>query len=284
MVTIPTTPPEPLTLLTALSSMKAINRIFKDQLSVFYQFSPIRITAPFKLTDFISFEEGTYQAGTKDQIIKDKLTTINKWALGNIQLYEKIQEKTFEGMKEKYYTILGNGDTHSAYTERLRNPIVNPKNPQAQVFQFVFDDLPDFCKKVYDFIGSCLENPFDPKLPMTSIFYHQSQLDQQQPKPKSTTGYPDKWYALYHMICLAVDKDLPRFPKGCSNYEIVNYGKNHYGTGDGFRKNIRRFDINNMVAEVRSLPLKDKLKWKKIIINISNNDADIISWVNKRPN
>jgi len=263
--------------------MKAINGIFKDQLSVFYQFAPIRIIAPFKLTDFISFEESTYRAGTKDQIIKDKLITINKWAFENIQLWEKIQEKTFEGIRERCYTVFRNGDTHSANTERLRNPIANQKTPQSQAFQFIFDDLPDFCKKVYDFIGSCLENPFDPKLPIASIIYHQSPQDQQQPKPKSVTGYPDRWYALYHMICLVKHKELPRFSIGCSKDEIVNYGKDHYNTGDGFRKSFRQLDINNMVAHVLSLPVKDRPIWKRIIIDISNNDADIISWVNKQP-
>jgi len=108
--------------------------------------------------------------------------------------------------------------------------------------------------------------------------------ENQHTKPKSVTGYPDRWYAIYHMISLAAGKNFIQFERGASNAEILNYGNNHYGTGDGFRKCIQELDINKMVAFVRSLPIKDRKKWKKIIIDISNNDADILSWVKDKPN
>lgn len=94
---------------------------------------------------------------------------------------------------------------------------------------------------------------------------------------------PEKWYALYHMILVALGKQSIKTLDGTKE-TIIKFGKNQYGTDQGFYNTIRTIDLNNMVAFVRSLPKKDKNKWKEIIREISNNDADVISWLSKQPN
>ena len=66
-----------------------------------------------------------------------------------------------------------------------------------------------------------------------------------------------------------------------SKADIIKYGKEQYGTGQGFYRAFKDIDLNNMIAFIRSLPLKDKKQWKQIITDISKNDADVVSWLKK---
>ncbi|HPS51530.1 MAG TPA: hypothetical protein PK892_12560 [Bacteroidales bacterium] len=95
--------------------------------------------------------------------------------------------------------------------------------------------------------------------------------------------HADKWYALYHLILIAIGKQDKKTISGTKE-ETILFGKNQYQTGQGFYRIIKDLDLNNMVAFVRSLPKKDINKWKTIIRELSNNDADVISWLNKQPN
>ncbi|MEI8048917.1 MAG: hypothetical protein WCI92_16160, partial [Bacteroidota bacterium] len=93
--------------------------------------------------------------------------------------------------------------------------------------------------------------------------------------------YPEKWYAFLHMILINLSNEnqfLDNTKKG-----IIDVGTKKYGTGQGFYREIKNIDLNNMTAYIKSMLPKDRKKWKSIIIELSGNDADVISWVNKQP-
>lgn len=99
-----------------------------------------------------------------------------------------------------------------------------------------------------------------------------------QPEDKKV---PDKYFAALHLILILLGKE-PQIGNKSKN-EIIDLGKNKYRTGQGFYREIRNIDLLNMTAFIRSLPDKDRSKWKETIITISGNDADVISWINKQP-
>jgi len=92
---------------------------------------------------------------------------------------------------------------------------------------------------------------------------------------------PDRYYALLYQILVYLGKEPQIGNK--TKAEIIDFGKQKYGTGQGFYREIRSIDLNNMTAFVRSLQKNDRCKWRETIITISGNDADVISWVNKQP-
>jgi hypothetical protein len=92
--------------------------------------------------------------------------------------------------------------------------------------------------------------------------------------------YPDKWYAFYHWILIKCGKVKPI--EG-SKTEIIKFGQNKYGTGEGFYKEYKDFDMNNIPAYINSLSQKDRHKWKGIIKDISKNDNDVLLWLKKQP-
>lgn len=100
---------------------------------------------------------------------------------------------------------------------------------------------------------------------------------------KTKKKYPDKYYAWYHKILIALGK-AAQFTPG-ARQEIINYGKNKYGTkGHGFYQAFLDFDLNDKPRFVNSLIPKDKGKWKKIIMEISHDDKDVINYLKKYPN
>jgi hypothetical protein len=99
--------------------------------------------------------------------------------------------------------------------------------------------------------------------------------------PPEGKKVPDRYYALLYQILVYLGKEPQIGNK--TKAEIIDFGKQKYGTGQGFYREIRSIDLNNMTAFVRSLQKKDRGKWRETIITISGNDADVISWVNKQP-
>lgn len=102
---------------------------------------------------------------------------------------------------------------------------------------------------------------------------------------QSTVQYPDKYYAWYHKILIKLGKADPFLEK--DKQGIINYGRNKYQTKSGFYQAFNDFDIDSqkrMNGFVEKLSEKDKKKWKSIIIEISNNDADVINHLKNFPN
>ena len=95
--------------------------------------------------------------------------------------------------------------------------------------------------------------------------------------------YPDKYYAWYHGIKIIIGKSQ-NFPSNFEKKEIIEFGKNQYGTGEGFYKVINKLDLTQTYTFLKSMSTKDRAKWKTVIIDLSNKDADIISYLKKFPN
>ena len=94
--------------------------------------------------------------------------------------------------------------------------------------------------------------------------------------------YPDKYYAWYHKILIALGKEH-QFTPGAKQ-EIVNYGKSKYGTKGGFYQAYMEFDLTKRKEFVKGMTDRERKKWKKMIIEISNNDSDVISYLGNYPN
>ena len=94
--------------------------------------------------------------------------------------------------------------------------------------------------------------------------------------------YAEKYYAWYHRIKIAIGKADP-FPPGAKQ-EIINYGKEKYGTREGFYQAFITFKPEKQIAFVNSFTAKERKKWKSTIIEISGNDVDVIRYLENFPN
>lgn len=99
---------------------------------------------------------------------------------------------------------------------------------------------------------------------------------------KVTKRYPDKWFALLHAVYIKIGK-TDQFTVG-DKRSIIDYGSRRYGTGQGFYATFINIDLNDIHRTIRSFPSKDRPTWKQILIEVSENDADIIAWTGKQPN
>ena len=223
-------------------------------------FTSVKVAAPFPITDIDSFKKACAKA-IIPELHKD-LSELNRWAFANLKLYEN-----FEGRQAvsgfAYYTINADGRTVRRLGEKGLSVMVY--KPQAYV---ILLELNDFCRQLSEITTDYLEG-----------IRIQSLLALSQPVRK---GYPDKWYALYHMILIAIGKPVPNL-SDYTKAEKIKYGENQYGTGQDFYREFKVIDLNNITAYVRSLPPKDRKDYKKIITAISGNDADVISWLRKQP-
>lgn len=94
--------------------------------------------------------------------------------------------------------------------------------------------------------------------------------------------YPDKWYALLYRILVELGKKEPLSDK-MTAIEIIKYGKNRYKTGQGFYRELLNINYSGLNTYIKSMTQKDRVKWKKIITEISGQDADVVSWLKKQP-
>ena len=101
---------------------------------------------------------------------------------------------------------------------------------------------------------------------------------------KIGNNYPVHLFALTELIIRA---------SGSSNYNsnldmssaerVEKYGFDRFGIKNGFYQSFTNIDINNLLAHINSNP-KHKRTWKKSVIEISGNDADVISYLKHLPN
>jgi hypothetical protein len=276
------TPPEPQDITTALLSLDIISEVYRRQLEwrdiyakdlkrgevimiedmiaehgIFYW---ITIIAPFKITDFSSLNKCIIDKGTIQPEIRNTIKRILAVAKENIHLFETMESIPVDKLILAYFNV----DSQNNVTRLLGKLATEASNnPYKQVFNNY--QLDEYCNEVADFMSSCLAP------------------DQQKTTQVKVRDHPEKWYALFHMILMAIGKELPRLVSG-GKREIINYGREQYGTNQGFYQELKKIDLNNMTAYVRSLPLKDRKQWKNIITKISGNNADVISWLNKQPN
>lgn len=141
------------------------------------------------------------------------------------------------------------------YEERIRISNREPEGPEKQFYlQLLNFELSCLIKKTPEFM-----------------------------KYQKEGAYPEKWWAYYHAIKLALGKESP-FPNNFGKSEIIEYGRQTYNTGEGFYKTFMSIDINQTYSLVRSFNKRDRANFKKILTEISVNDADIVHFLNKLPN
>ena len=95
-------------------------------------------------------------------------------------------------------------------------------------------------------------------------------------------NYAEKYYAWYHRIKVAIGQ-ADAFPPGAKQV-IINYGKEKYGTKDGFYQAYIAFNIEKPTTFVKSLSDKDRRKWKRIIMEISSNNTKVKRYLENFPN
>jgi len=93
----------------------------------------------------------------------------------------------------------------------------------------------------------------------------------------------EKWYALLHMIYINMKKEVP-FEKKISKDELKKFGQEHYpftGSGYSFYVAVRHIQNLGIYKYIFELPKNDYRKWKRIIKEISDNNNEVITWVDK---
>lgn len=282
---------EGLTIETALIGMKAINKILTDRLLLggFWaqedekdklKFDQVIILAPFRLEVFNSFEK-FIRLYRNDKGILRALREIQRYAKANISLYFQGEDK--KAIIRTIYYEIQSGKVHRLSQKDCDKILgkevilVNAqeridfidKNPNRQVIPFMFI-LNSYCAAVNDHINRYLKI--------------QERDDDDKYYSLPSKSYPEKWYALYHLIAILIGKkDVPRFESG-SKGEIIEYAKTRYNAGETFYRELNRIELPRLTVYIKCLPPKDKAKWKEIITDISGNDAEIMLWLNKQPN
>lgn len=152
--------PAELDYLSALSSMKAIRKIF-ETLPNTDGFFGIYLEAPFQLLGFNGFEKSLHQCGTTDKVIQDKLTEIKQWADGNLQIFNRRRDENIRsGITTKYYVVNKNDDLTPLDTDKSVAGIGRTFTCQ----HYHLTDLYLFCKQVQDLATRVLANPFESKI------------------------------------------------------------------------------------------------------------------------
>lgn len=95
--------------------------------------------------------------------------------------------------------------------------------------------------------------------------------------------YPDKYYAWYHQILITLGKETS-FPGNFGKKEIIEFGRKRYNTGEGFYKHIKNLELTKTATFVQSMNKRDRNYWKVAIVDISNNDANVVSYIRGFPN
>ncbi len=175
--TIPTTPPEPLTLQTALFSLEGIRKIFTDQKGFYQKFEPIIISCPFAMLDNTGLEKDVYKLMAIDkQGIFKKLKVIHEWADGNMKFYEQhIRGREFENPEpwEKYYSFCNDQVYGTGFMSANGFPIAeeivkHPDNKQSREYPTLYWFY-DFCKNVHKFTSDFLSETVEPDQPTAQV-------------------------------------------------------------------------------------------------------------------
>lgn len=267
----------PYDLSAALTEMKAINKIFSDWLLYGgmkvpeeekdkVRFDKIVVLSPFSLIAIEPLKEGIKVHRNEKSLLSD-VKELKHWAEINTNLYSNGEGKSAVS-RTLYYEIRNEITVRVEGTQRIQF-IENHKD--RQVFLFMFE-LYLFCVEVKN-----LADRF--------IKFCEAQKDERDFNTPPD-HYPEKWYALYHLIALSVGKTLPTFAAG-SKEEIVLYAKNHYNIkGEGFYRAwiSPDYDLNKIPVLIANLSPKARTFWKTVIREISGNDAEVVLWLNRQVN
>lgn len=257
--------------------MKAINKIFSDWLLYGgtkvpekekdkVRFDKIIALLPFSLVDIEPLKEGLKVHRSEKSLLND-VKELKHWAEVNIQHYRNGEGKS--AVSRTLYYEIQNEITVRVQAEQRIKFIENQKD--KQVFLFMCE-LYLFCVEVNN-----LADRF--------IKFYETQKDERDFNTPPA-HYPEKWYALYHLIALAVGKKVPAFVDE-KKQEIIEFAQNHYGIkGETFYRTLISpdYDLNKLTVLIACLSPKDRKQWKSIIQEISGTDAEIVLWLNRQVN
>ena len=105
------------------------------------------------------------------------------------------------------------------------------------------------------------------------------------PPQEKQNKVPEKYYLLHSLIMIALGKEN-QFTDTTRD-GIQAYGRNKYKLDKAqtfyrwyHNKNI---DLLDMAKFVNGLSVKERPHWKKVVIDISGNDSDVITWLKNKP-
>lgn len=168
--TISSTPPEPLSILTALESLKGIRLIFDEQRKFYKRLQPIVISCPFSMLDTEGLKKDVFKALAVDKMAATlKLREIHQLAEGNIQFYEKrIQGKEYDSpepweVSYLYYSdsAVGAGFRSADGLPMAERIVRHPDNRQTKTYPLLFLFY-DFCLTVRKLTNSYLTEQAKP--------------------------------------------------------------------------------------------------------------------------
>lgn len=102
-------------------------------------------------------------------------------------------------------------------------------------------------------------------------------------KKEAKKKISEKWYALLHMIYIQMKKEIP-FEKKITKDELKEFGRKNYpikGSGHSFYMTIRLIENKGIYKYIFALTKCDFRKWKRTILEISENEQEIKLWMDK---
>jgi len=148
---------QPLDYHTATRSLKAIGKIFKDQLADNFFYTPIIILSPFRMDDFVNLERSIDQAIISRIYLHDILHELYDLSSLNIKFYNEIEKKTLEGQKEKCYVVNIDLGIFQPISQKGYDHIKH--QPSRQEFITLYF-LYEFCKQVQNLAFNRLNKVF----------------------------------------------------------------------------------------------------------------------------
>jgi hypothetical protein len=184
------------------------------------------------------------------------------------ELQEQISKESFIG-----YAWVSLGSVYAVDADWLQRSMVHFYNKETG--KIAWEALELFLRKYFQLLEYeeiCKESETKPTAEPVKTLH----------KKKSDTNYPDKFYAWYHGIRIVLGKE-PGFPTHFRKKEIIEFGNNTYGTSEVFYRVFHHLNLTQTYSFVKSMS-KERANWKKKIIDISNNDADICDYLSNLSN
>lgn len=181
-----------------------------------------------------------------------------------------------------------NGHFKGAEDRFLQEIELNRTNSKDEFKAWLLNEKRELNKKIHQMHLDCESEAITINqngLVLLSVWYNYADIIDGELDALSgnkSIHYPDKYYAWYHKILIALGKEN-QFTPGAKK-EIIALGKNRYGAKSGFYQKFIDFDIEKKNSFVSGLLPRERKKWKSIITEISNSDIDVIKYLEGFPN
>lgn len=205
----------------------------------------------------------------QDFLYSHLATEIKEYSIDGI-VNKLLSEPANEQIKALRYIMDKWGTTDASFFKTTYESYVNKQSEQIHLWKCQYGENMRHPRQLH----------FDRSKEVLQ-WLEEMKTDQQEP---DYSKYTPNMLALFHLIKTALGKEN-QFIDSNSKSEIESVGKNKYGLNKprGFYNGIRLINIQDMTATVRSMNRTERKNWKQSITELSQNDADIISWLKKQP-